>query len=176
VFGVAVDHGPPESAAYSTAYADTAAPPSEAGAVHDTLTDPSPDTPATAVGAPGVVDGTTPTDACDTAPDPRRFSAVTLNAYDVPFTRPVTCTLVAAPTGCWAAVVHDPPPAATCTTYPVIAEPPVAGAVHDTSTTVFPDTPVTLVGASGTVDGMTGSLAADTGPVPFTLIALTRKM
>jgi hypothetical protein len=87
----------------------------------------------------------------------------------------VKVTLVAAPTGCWAAAVHaDPPFSEYSTTYPVIAAPPVAGAVHDTTAEALPATADTPVGAPGVVDGTTEELATDTAPVPFTFTADTR--
>ena len=42
------------------------------------------------MGVPGTVDGTTGADAEDAAPVPFTFDAVTVNAYEVPFVRPVT--------------------------------------------------------------------------------------
>ena len=56
----------------------------------------------------------------------------------------------------------------------MIAAPPVAGAVHDTSTEES-NAPVatTAVGASGTVDGTTAADTAEAEPVPDTFVAVT---
>ena len=67
-----------------------AAPPLETGAVHDTVTCALPDTPATPVGGPGTVAGTTEADALEAAPVPVVFVAFTVNVYEVPFVRSVT--------------------------------------------------------------------------------------
>ena len=59
----------------------------------------------------------------------------------------------------------------------MIAEPPVfTGALHGKETCVLPAAPTTLVGASGTVRGVTAEDAAETTPVPATLVALTRNV
>ena len=49
-----------------------------------------PDTPATAVGASGVVKGVTAADTTEYVPVPPAFTAATRNVYAVPFVRPVT--------------------------------------------------------------------------------------
>jgi len=56
----------------------------------------------------------------------------------------------------------------------VIAAPPVAGAVHDTSTEES-NAPVatTAIGASGTVDGTTAADTVEAEPVPDTFVAVT---
>ena len=55
-----------------------AAPPSDAGAVHDTVACPLPLVPDTPVGTPGTVAGTTALDAADAEPVPALFAAVTV--------------------------------------------------------------------------------------------------
>ena len=56
----------------------------------------------------------------------------------------------------------------------MIADPPLStGADHVKATCVLPAVPATLVGASGTVRGVTDPDAVDAVPVPATLTALT---
>jgi len=57
----------------------TALPPFEAGADQETVTEESPNTPDTPVGAPDTVAGTTAPDAEDAEPVPALFVAVTVN-------------------------------------------------------------------------------------------------
>jgi hypothetical protein len=67
-----------------------ALPPLSAGAVQLTTTCVFPDTPVTAVGAPGVVNGVTAVDTTEYVPVPAAFTAAIRNVYAVPFVRPVT--------------------------------------------------------------------------------------
>jgi hypothetical protein len=76
-----------------TRYEVITAPPLD-GAVHETVADESPNTPATPVGAPGTVEGTTAELAVEAAPVPEAFVAVTVNVYEVPLESPVTLQLV----------------------------------------------------------------------------------
>ena len=62
-----------------TVYWLIAAPPSDAGAVHDTVACPLPHVTDTPVGAPGTVAGTTALDAPDAEPVPTPLVAVTVN-------------------------------------------------------------------------------------------------
>jgi len=62
-----------------TVYPVIADPPVSAGAVHETVTDVSPNSPMTVVAAPGGPAGTTELDATDAEPVPTRFVAVTVN-------------------------------------------------------------------------------------------------
>jgi hypothetical protein len=53
------------------------------------------------------------------------------------------------------------------------------GAVNETVTCAFPDTPDTAVGGPGTVAlavGVTGLVATDAGPVPIAFVAVTVKV
>ena len=61
-----------------------------AGAVQLTTTCVFPATPATAVGASGVVNGVTAADTTEYTPVPPAFTAATRNVYAVPFVSPVT--------------------------------------------------------------------------------------
>ena len=67
-----------------------ALPPLSAGAVQLTTTCVFPDTPVTAVGAPGVVNGVTAVDTTEYDPVPPALTAATLNTYEVPLVSPVT--------------------------------------------------------------------------------------
>jgi hypothetical protein len=59
----------------------------------------------------------------------------------------------------------------------VIGLPPfVAGAVQNTVALAFPATALTPVGAPGTVTGVTEFDAADAGPLPTELVAVTVKV
>ena len=59
----------------------------------------------------------------------------------------------------------------------MIADPPLLdGAVHVNETCVLPAVPATLVGAPGTVRGVTEDDAVDVAPVPAVLVALTRNV
>jgi hypothetical protein len=56
----------------------------------------------------------------------------------------------------------------------VIEAPPFdAGAVHDTEALRLPGVAMPIVGAPGTVRGVTALDAAEDGPVPATLVAVT---
>jgi hypothetical protein len=73
-----------------------AAPPFDAGAVHDSATCPCPAVPATAVGAPGTVAGVTAAEAAEFGPIPTLLTAATWKVYAVPLVRPVTVNVVPA--------------------------------------------------------------------------------
>ena len=63
-----------------TVYNDTTAPPSNNGADHDTVTEPSPTESTTTSDADdGTVDGTIDAEAAEAAPVPDTFVAVTVN-------------------------------------------------------------------------------------------------
>ena len=69
------------------------------------------------------------------------------------------------------------PPGVAVTVYPVIAEPPVdAGAFQVTVACAFPAVAETLVGAPGTVAGVTALEADDAAPLPTLLVATTLKV
>jgi hypothetical protein len=61
-----------------TEYPVIGVPPVLDGAVQDTVTDASPDTPVTEVGTPGMVAGTTALDALEAEPVPALFVDVTV--------------------------------------------------------------------------------------------------
>ena len=140
-----------------TTYPVTAAPPFEAGAVHDRTVEAFwNEMPATPVGAPGTVAGVIGSDATEGSDEPIAFEATTVNVYEVPLARPVIVHEVST-------VEHTTAPSPSVTTYPVIGEPPVeAGANQDTVTVEFPATPVTALGAEGAVASLPATTGADT--------------
>ena len=71
----------------------TGDPPSMPG-VHRTVAAPSVAVAATAVGAPGIVNGTTGALAADGALDPTAFVATTVTVCDTPFVRPMMVHVV----------------------------------------------------------------------------------
>jgi hypothetical protein len=75
-------------------------------------------------------------------------------------------------------VAQVAPPGAAVTVYPVITEPPLlTGAVHETAVLALPPTPVTTVGAPGTVaPGVTVAEAEDAIEFPTVLVAITVKV
>ena len=69
------------------------------------------------------------------------------------------------------------PPGDDVTVYPVITEPPLeVGAVQLTVACAFPAVALTLVGAPGTVIGVTGAEATEAAPIPMPLLATTVKV
>jgi hypothetical protein len=68
-------------------------------------------------------------------------------------------------------------PGLEVTVYPVIAEPPLLpGAVNVTEACVFPNEAVPIVGAPGTVDGVTEFEAELATLVPMAFVAVTVKV
>ncbi len=139
--------------------------------VHTTVIWPEPG-PATAVpmvGAPGTPEGVTELDAFDAAPTPTALVAVTVKVYAVPFESPVTVAEVAeAPT------VAVKPPGLDVAVNPVIALPPLkAGAVKLIVACVLPGVAVPMVGALGTVAGVTADVGFDASLAPAALFAFT---
>ena len=68
-------------------------------------------------------------------------------------------------------------PGLDVTVYPVIALPPVfTGAINATLACAFPAVATTLVGASGTVAGVTATDAVDATDEPAALVATTAKV
>jgi hypothetical protein len=69
-------------------------------------------------------------------------------------------------------------PTLEVTVYPVITAPPVDGAVQVTAACVLTVDAVAVapVGAPGVVAGVADAEAAEAGPVPFTLVAVTVKV
>ena len=83
------------------------------------------------------------------APNPTALLAPTRNLYAVPLTSPVTVRLVAPAAAGRRASIRAPVVALTTRTeYPVIAEPPLAGAVKRTSAEAFPAVGVGVAGVA----------------------------
>ena len=72
-----------------------ALPPSEAGAVQETVACALPAVADTAVGAPGTPNGVTLLEAAEAAPLPAALVAVTVKVTAVPLARPVSVAVVA---------------------------------------------------------------------------------
>ena len=70
-------------------------------------------------------------------------------------------------------IVAVAPPGAAVTTYWVMVAPPLFGAVQVTVACALPAVAETLVGAPGTVAGVTELDGVDAGPVPAALVAVT---
>jgi hypothetical protein len=146
-----------------TVYPVIAEPPFEAGAVQETVANALPATAETPVGAPGTVAGVTAADAVESVELPTAFVAFTLNVTAVPFVRPVTEAVRTLPT---VTALPGVNPIYGVTVYPVIADPPEAGAVQETVAVVLPATAETPVGASGTVTGVTDDDAIESKELP----------
>jgi hypothetical protein len=157
---------PPDDVAV---YAVIAAPPSLAGAENAMLACAAPAVAVPMVGAPGTVAGVTLFDAADAGPVPTPLVAVTVNVYAVPLARPATVQ---------GEVAHVPVcPPEDVAVYDVIAEPPLlAGGVKLTVACVLPRVAVPIVGAPGTVAGVTLFEAAEGAPVPTAFVAVTVKV
>jgi hypothetical protein len=113
--------------------------------------------------------GVTLLEAAEAGPVPAELVALTVNVYAVPLVSPVTVIGLAVPVTVW--------PAEDVTVYPVIVLPPLdAGALKDTVAWALPAAADTLVGAPGTVAGVTLLEAVEAGPVPTELVAVTVKV
>src|SRR6476659_2496467 len=110
--------------------------PPVAGAVHRTVAEVGPAAAATPmIGAPGAVAaaaGVTTLDDAEKALVPMALMAATWNVTGVPLTSPVTTRLVAPATAGRMAPSCTLAALSTFTEYPVIADPPLAGAVQVT--------------------------------------------
>ncbi|HET7549055.1 MAG TPA: hypothetical protein VFJ86_14890 [Usitatibacter sp.] len=149
-----------------------AEPPLLAGAVKFTVACALPAVAMPMVGAPGTVTGVTLLEAAEGALAPTALFAVTVNVYAVPLVSPLT--------GMEAhGAAHDPvmPEGEEVAVYEVIGAPPsLAGAVKVTVAWALPAVAVPIVGAPGTVAGVTLFDAADAGPVPTAFVAVTVKV
>ena len=150
-----------------TVYPVIAEPPFETGAVNVIVACPFPDVAEPMVGAPGTVAGVTEFEADEGVLVPMLLVAVTVNVYAVPLVRPVITVEVAA-------VVVLNPPTLDDTVYEVIALPPLfPGAVNVTVACPLPPVAVPMVGALGTVAGVTEFEAEEGELVPMLLVAVT---
>ena len=98
------------------------------------------------------------------------FVAFTVKVYAVPLVKPVTTNGLVVP-------VAVKLPGLEVTVYPVMAEPPLlAGAVKVMEAWAFPAVAVPMVGAPGTVAGVTEFEAELAVPVPIAFVALAVKV
>jgi hypothetical protein len=138
-----------------TVYPVISEPPVFTGAFQETYCDAFPETAVTPVGASGTDIGVTEDDAAEAIELPTELVAFTVNVTGVPFVRPVSEAVKTFPRLMGL-------PVDGVTIYPVIAEPPVfVGADQETAAWPLPATAVTLIGASGTVIGVTEDDTAD---------------
>ena len=88
----------------------------------------------------------------------------------MPLVRPVTVIGLVEP-------IPVKPPGIEVTVYAIIDEPPLlTGAVNATTAWVFPAVAVPIIGAPGTVDGITEFEAILGELLPFELVAITVKV
>jgi hypothetical protein len=110
--------------------------------------------------------GVADADAAEATESPFAFDALTVNVYAVSFVRPVILIGEDVPV----AVV----PSLAVTTYPVIDDPPLlVGGVNEIDALASSADATTLVGALGTVDGLTADEAVDCADVPIPFVAVT---
>jgi hypothetical protein len=119
------------------------------------------------VGAPGTVAGTTELLVAEAILVPSALVAVTVNVYVTPLVNPVIVIGELPP-------LAVNPPGLEVTVYEVIVEPPLnPGAENVIVASPFPRVAVPIIGASGTVAGVTELLDADALPVPAPFVAVT---
>lgn len=119
------------------------------------------------VGASGTVAGTIGLLGAEETLVPIALVAVTVKVYVTLLVNPVTVSGDAPP-------VAVKPPGLDVTVYEVIAEPPLnTGGVKVIVASPSPLVAVPIVGASGTVAGVTELLALEAEPVPTALVAVT---
>src|SRR5664280_371332 len=122
-----------------------------------------PAVPATAVpmtGAPGTVADVTATERAENAPVPAALVAATAKVYAVPLVSPVTTRLVALAGAVWLRTTVVPVPLS-------------AGGVQCTVAEAAPGSTVPIVGAAGTVRGVTAADRAEAGLLPSAVTAVT---
>jgi hypothetical protein len=103
----------------------------------------------------------------DDAPVPTEFVAATVHVCATPFVRPLTVIGELVP------LALNVPPAMHVTAYDVIGEPPSAGALNAIVISALPAMAEPMIGASGTVIGVTLFDGADAGLVPTAFVAVT---
>jgi len=158
-------HSPP-AGVDDTVYDSTTAPPLSAGGFHESRADRSPGTATTSEGEPGTVRGVTATLASLATEFPAAFVATTDTVYGVPLLNPLQVAEVAPVDS------HVPSAGDAIAVYPVTGDPPFQlGAVQVTCTAESRGTASTAVGASGTVNGVTGSLGSLKKESPASFVA-----
>jgi len=139
-------------------------PPVDDGAVHERATCALPEVALLSIGEPADVAGVTLFDAADATLVPIPFVAVTVNVYEVPFTRPVTVM------GLPVDVAENPPELAVAVKYR-IEDPPVEEAVKDMVAWALPPVAVPIIGALGTVAGVAVTMLLELALVPTAFTA-----
>lgn len=174
VFAVATVQVVPLFVDLSTLYPTIAVEDTFVGAVQEIETDVSPATVESAVGALGASNGVDVIGLV-AIPLPARFVAATRNAYVVPLVKPVAVYVNAVVDD--VSVVHVAPPSdVICTTYAVMALPPLlAGAVQERTTCLVPAVAVIDAGIPGMVYGVAVDVALAV-PLPTAFTADTRKL
>jgi hypothetical protein len=148
------------------------APPSKLGHNHESCTAPFEATAVRSVAGSATVYGIDGADAVDSALVPAAFATATVKEYETPFVSPETTHCVALPIS----VLHVNPDGEAVTTAPVSWLPPLnEGRVHETETRPSPAIASILVGASGIVNGVTGTEGNERGELPAKLAAVTVK-
>jgi hypothetical protein len=150
-----------------TLYPVIVLPPSEPGALKATLACALPAVATGPVGASGTVLGITDPDAAEATEFPAALVATTVKVYDSVVVKPVTTRGELAPV-----VVLFP--GEDVTVYSVMVLPPVeVGGLNATLTCALPAVATGLVGAPGTVIGVTGADAIEATEFPAALVATT---
>jgi hypothetical protein len=114
----------------------------------------------TPIGAEGTSPGVS--DKLEGTEGPTAFVATTVNVYAWPLVKPVIVAVFTS-----AETLTNNPPGLDVTLYPVIGDPPLLGAVQEIVTCWIPATPVTPVGAEGTVAGVAEILEGTEDPMAF---------
>ncbi len=136
--------------------------------------EPSDGVIAVIVGAEGTANVVIEFEAADATDVPALFVAVTVNVYAVPVVNPFT---VIVPEPAWIIVPVTPPGEDVAVYDKIVAPPSEPGAVKPTVAVVDPVAVATpIVGAPGTVRGVTAAETVEDGPVPAALVALTRNV
>ena len=157
----------------STRYSVIASPPVVAGAVHVTVAESSRAVALTSVGDAGSGSGITVADVSDVVLGPRTLWATTRNRYAVPLVSPVTVHVSDVGDERVNVQVQRCAPVWLVAVYEVTGDPPLAEACQSTFASSFPGVAVTVVGATGTVEGTRVEEAVVAGPVPRGLTAAT---
>jgi hypothetical protein len=153
-----------------TVYPVMVLPPSEAGALNATLACALPAVATGLVGAPGTILGITDPDTAEATEFPAALVATTVKVYDTLVVKPVTTSGELTP-------VVVKPPGEDVTVYPVMLLPPVeVGALNTTLAWALPAVATGLVGAPGTVIGVTAPNATEATEFPAALVATTVKV
>jgi hypothetical protein len=129
-------------------YAMMVTPPSLAGGVQATATEPLPGVPLTPVGWPGATPGVvTVAEAADATPSPTELVAVTVNVWLAAAASPLIVQVVAGVAGAVEVTEQVSPVPAVAVYRVMVAPPSVHGVAHDTTTeALVAAVPVTLWG------------------------------